>query len=524
MIRASADHRTEMDMAKGRIRIAGMGPGPVNMLPPAVMEEINGCDRVLLRTSRHPAAALFMGLMGLESFDSVYDSAESFDAAYELMAERVVAEAEAGLDVAYVVPGSPSAGEVTVGLVMRKAEALGIPVRTVQGMSFIDACCLAAGCDSLVDGIAVIGAFRLDKQWPESSTGRRAPYPIPLLIGEVYDRMMAGEVKLAIAEAYGDEHEVKVITAAGDMASMSVRNIPAYMLDRLEGLDHLTSVFVPVAADGDRARPSGWPADRIVEIMARLRGDDGCPWDRKQDLQSLRPYVLEEAYEVAEAIDEKDMDHLCEELGDLLLQVVFQARIAQEDGYFDFLDVVDAISEKLIRRHPHIFADVKADTAEKVLRNWEYIKQQEKADKAAKRGAASDGEDSPSLLDGIANALPALWYSSKMQDKAARVGFDWKSPEQAMAKVLEETEEVREALSGSKEELEEELGDLLFAVVNVARLAKVDAEAAMKKTAGKFRRRFMYIEAKVAAMGERMEDMGLERLDALWNEAKAAGI
>lgn len=511
-------------MAKGKIRIAGMGPGPANMLPPAVMDEINDCDIVFMRTSRHPASSLFSGLMNLESFDAVYESSESFDAAYEKMAARVVEEAVAGLDVAYVVPGSPSSGEVSVGLVMRKAEALGIPVRTVQGMSFIDACCLAAGCDSLVDGIAVIGAFRLDVQWPESSTGLRMPFPIPLLIGEVYDKMMAGEVKLAIAEAYGDEHEVKVITAAGDMSSMSVRKVPAYMLDRLEGLDHLTSVFVPVAEDREKARPSGWPADRIVEIMARLRGDDGCPWDRKQDLQSLRPYVLEEAYEVAEAIDEKDMDHLCEELGDLLLQVVFQARIAQEDGYFDFLDVVNSISEKLIRRHPHIFAEVEADTAEKVLRNWEYIKQQEKAEKAAKSGGASGGEEPTSLLDGIANALPALWYSSKMQDKAARVGFDWKSPEQAMAKVFEETEEVKEALSGPKEMLEEEIGDLLFAVVNVARLAKVDAEAAMKRTANKFRRRFMYIEAKVTAMGERMEDMGLERLDALWNEAKVAGI
>lgn len=516
-------------MKTGMIRIIGMGPGPRSLMAPASLDEARGCDVVFIRTLRHPAAEAFEELeLGerLVSFDALYDRSESFELAYGAMAEAVLAAGVEGKDVAFVVPGSPAAGEVAVRMIIKDAADKGIPVRTVQGMSFIDACCLAVGCDSLVDGLVVMGAFRLDEQWPKSSMGRRTPFAVPLLIGEVYDRMMAGNVKLAIADAYGDEHMIKIITAAGDMEGLSVREVPTYELDRLEGLDHLTSVFVPGKADAASVRPSAWPADRIVDIMARLRGDDGCPWDKKQDLKSLRPYVLEEAYEVAEAIDEGDMDHLCEELGDLLLQVVFQARLAQEEGHFDFTDVVDAISEKLIRRHPHIFSDVEADTAEKVLRNWEYIKQQEKAEKAQRVGAKPSGgeEGEPSLLEGIANSLPALWYSSKMQDKAARVGFDWKTAEQAMAKVHEETAEVEAVLAGPHEKLEEEIGDLLFAVVNVARLAKIDAEAAAKKTAAKFKRRFMYIEAEVALMGEKIEDMGLERLDALWNEAKAKGI
>ncbi len=516
-------------MGKGMIRIIGMGPGPRKLIAPASIDEARCCDVVFIRTLRHPASKAFeeLGLgTKLVSFDALYDKSESFELAYEAMAEAVLNEARSGKDVAYIVPGSPAAGEVAVREIIKGATELGIPVRTVQGMSFIDACCLAVGCDSLVDGLVVMGAFRLDEQWPKSSTGGRLPFAVPLLIGEVYDRMMAGLVKLAIADAYGDEHRIKIITAAGDMEGLSVREVPAYELDRLDGFDHLTSVYVPRKAEAEAARPAAWPADRIVDIMARLRGDDGCPWDKKQDLKSLRPYVLEEAYEVAEAIDEGDMDHLCEELGDLLLQVVFQARLAQEDGHFDFTDVVDAISEKLIRRHPHIFSDVEADTPEKVLRNWEYIKQQEKAAKAQKAGVkTSNGEEGePSLLEGIANSLPALWYSSKMQDKAARVGFDWKTPEQAMVKVHEEIAEVEAVLTGPHEELEEEIGDLLFAVVNVARLAKIDAEAAAKKTAAKFKRRFMYIEAEVAMLGEKIEDMGLERLDALWNEAKSKGI
>lgn len=511
-----------MSMKKGTIKVIGMGPGGAELMPPAALREAASCDRVFLRTAIHPAAEAFKSLgLGdrLSSFDGIYEGAGSFEEAYARMADEVVGEAEAGKDVAFVVPGSPASGESAVRLIAARAARMGIEVRAVQGMSFIDACCLAGGCDSLLDGLVVVGAFRLDEQWPKSSAGRRSPFPVPLLIGEVYDRMMAGEVKLAVADAYGDEHRVKVIRAAGGAQGPSVREVPAYELDRLEGLDHLTSVLVPRMEGEEAARPSAWPADRIVDIMARLRGEGGCPWDRKQDIRSLRPYVLEEAYEVAGAIDEGDMDHLCEELGDLLLQVVFQARIAQEHGAFDFNDVVESISEKLIRRHPHIFGDVDADTPEKVLRNWEYIKQQEKAAKAGEREEGAGA----SILDGIATALPALWYSSKMQDKAARVGFDWETAGQAMAKVREEAAEVEEALLQGLAKLEEELGDLIFAAVNVARLSKIDAEAALRKTADKFRRRFMYIEARALEMGERLEDMGLERLDALWNEAKSEG-
>ncbi|HOA15712.1 MAG TPA: nucleoside triphosphate pyrophosphohydrolase [Bacillota bacterium] len=508
-------------MGKGSVTIIGMGPGPVEMVTPAALKAAAESGIIFIRTMKHKAAEAFTGLgRAWEAFDSLYDGAASFEEAYGKMSDRLFEAASSGSEVAFVVPGSPASGEVAARLVAARCAESGIPVHFVHGLGFVDACCMAAGVDALVDGIIVIGAFRLDEQWPASSSGKRMPFAVPVLIGEVYDRMMAGTVKMAVAEAYGDEHPILVIDAAGDPELSRVRRMKAYELDRSDDFGPLTSVLVAKPAEPESARPASWPADRIVDIMARLRGEGGCPWDRKQTLASLRPYVLEEAYEVAGAIDEGDMAHLCEELGDLLLQVVFQARLAQEEGHFDFSDVVDSISEKLIRRHPHIFSDVEADTPEKVLRNWEYIKQQEKAEKA--EGGDEDGP--PSILSGIATALPALWYSSKMQDKAARVGFDWKTAQQAMAKVREEVEEVEEALVQYPEKLEEEIGDLIFAVVNVARLSKVDSEAALKKTADKFRRRFMYIEARALEMGEKLEDMGLDRLDGLWNEAKAQGF
>ncbi len=259
-----------------------------------------------------------------------------------------------------------------------------------------------------------------------------------------------------------------------------------------------------------------YPVDRLVEIMARLRGADGCPWDRKQTSSSLKPYVIEEAYEVVEAIDSGEQSKLREELGDLLLQIAFHCQIAGEQGAFDFNDVVDAICEKLIRRHPHVFADVEAIDAGAVLRNWERIKQKEK----------ESGSGAPaSMLDEIPGYLPALMQAAKMQDKASRVGFDWRYAEEAAAKVWEETDEFQEALaSGEHDRIQDEMGDVLFAVVNVARLLNMDAEETLRRANGRFANRFRYIERWADGRGVRLEDMTLEEMDAVWNEAKEAGL
>ncbi|HAI86930.1 MAG TPA: nucleoside triphosphate pyrophosphohydrolase [Firmicutes bacterium] len=263
---------------------------------------------------------------------------------------------------------------------------------------------------------------------------------------------------------------------------------------------------------------SAYPADRLIQIMARLRGADGCPWDRKQTSSSLKPYVIEEAYEVVEAIDGGEYSKLCEELGDLLLQIAFHCQIASERGEFNFNDVVDAICEKLIRRHPHVFADVEANDAGAVLRNWERIKQKEKEKESGSGGPAS-------ILDGVPGYLPALMQATKMQDKASRVGFDWRHAEDAASKVWEETEEFREALaSGQRDRIQDEMGDVLFAVVNVARLLDMDAEETLRRANSRFVNRFRYIERRADDEGVRLEDMTLEEMDAVWDEAKKTGL
>ncbi len=252
----------------------------------------------------------------------------------------------------------------------------------------------------------------------------------------------------------------------------------------------------------------------LVEIMARLRAPDGCPWDQKQTFDTIKPYLLEETYEVMDAIDQRNWPELTEELGDLLLQPVFFAQMAAEEGKFTIADALAAINRKLIRRHPHVFAEGDAKTADDVKRRWDEIKIEEKAEK----GQHPQGK---SILDGVPRALPALVEAEKISSKVAAVGFDWPDVSGAVDKVREETAELTAAhTERGQEEIEHELGDLLFSVVNVARLLHVDPEQALRKTNARFRRRFSHIEQQVAAGGGALERTPLERLEEFWQEAK----
>jgi ATP diphosphatase len=262
--------------------------------------------------------------------------------------------------------------------------------------------------------------------------------------------------------------------------------------------------------------------NRLLEIMAALRTPaGGCPWDLEQTFRTIAPYTLEEAYEVADAIERDDLEQLREELGDLLLQVVFHARMAEEAKAFDFADVVETLTEKLIRRHPHVFADENGETAEAVKGLWERIKAQERAEKAAKADPDRLATN-PSALDGVPLALPALSRALKLQDKAGRVGFDWNDPKAVLAKIREEADEIEAALDAGDDTAAAEVGDLLFAAVNLARHLKADPEAVLRATNAKFQRRFASIETALASRGKKPEDCGLAELDALWDAAKAA--
>lgn len=246
--------------------------------------------------------------------------------------------------------------------------------------------------------------------------------------------------------------------------------------------------------------------------MARLRAPDGCPWDREQTFDTIKPYLLEEAYEVMDSIDARDWRGLGEELGDLMLQAVFFAQMASEQNYFTIADSLDAISEKLIRRHPHVFGEGVAETAEDVKRRWDEIKAEERKQK---------GELEQTLLEKVPRSAPALVEAQQLTAKAATVGFDWENADQVVEKLHEELREMAEARrQGSREELEGELGDLLFVLVNLARVLKVDAEQALRKTNAKFRQRFRYVEQQLHQRGRPLTEASLEEMEALWQEAK----
>jgi len=254
---------------------------------------------------------------------------------------------------------------------------------------------------------------------------------------------------------------------------------------------------------------TGQRFERLVEIMARLRAPGGCPWDREQNFDTIKPYLLEETYEVLDAIDRRDWPGLADELGDLLLQSVFFAQMASEEDRFRIDDSLDAITQKLIRRHPHVFADGSAKTADDVKRRWDEIK----ADEKKSRGEAPKG-----LLEAVPRKLPALVEAQQISSKAAAVGFDWETPEQVLEKLDEELKELARArVNGSQTELEGEIGDLLFVLVNLARFLKVDPEQALRKTNAKFRKRFAHVERHANLPGATIQEM-----EALWQEAKAA--
>lgn len=245
---------------------------------------------------------------------------------------------------------------------------------------------------------------------------------------------------------------------------------------------------------------------QLVNIMEKLRGADGCPWDKEQTHESLKPYLLEEAYEVLETIDEKDFDGLKEELGDLLLQVIFHAQLAREKNHFTIIDVLETINQKLVRRHPHVFGQMEINTSEEQRIHWEHLKKQ---------------EGKSSVLDGVPKASPALLRARRVQQKASTVGFDWEETEQVWKKVTEETAELKEAIdSKNQENIEEEFGDLLFALVNLTRFIKVDPENALRLAVEKFTSRFKRVEKTMEACGKDLRDSTLEEMDAVWNRIK----
>ncbi len=499
------------------IHLVGLGPGDPASLRPQAFALLARRDLPLfLRTRRHPTlnvaplASALARRADVVAFDDEYERQDSFDATYEAIVERVLGAAQEHAEVVYAVPGHPLVGETTVARLLPRARAANIATRVIGAPSFVDACLEALG-EAVTGDLIVLDALALEPNAPVPHPALRTP-GTPLLFYQVHDRQAASLVKLVLMRAgYPDEFAVTVLRAAGVPGEETVLPVPLFALDRGEAAalcDHLASVWAPPL--GGDARPPG--LDGLVRVMARLRDPDGgCPWDREQTHVSLRPYVIEEAYEVADAIDGNDPDALCDEMGDLLLQVVFHAQLAREEGVWDIEDVCAAIVAKLVRRHPHVFGSVKVDGANEVLTNWNAIK-------AAEKG----NEQRKSVLDGIPASLPALSRALQVSRRAVGAGFEWPDTNAVLAKVDEELAELRAEIAQDAPpgKVAGELGDLLFTLVNVARWLDLDPEQALRSQMSRFEKRFRHIEERARERGVSLESLTLNEMEAFWQEAK----
>jgi len=477
---------------KQGITIVGLGPGDPKHLTLEAQQVLQEAGEVHLRTCHHPTVPSLPAGASLHFFDHLYEEKSSFAEVYDEIARQIMELGRRPGGVVYAVPGHPLVGEASVQRILDLADQQDIGVRVVEGLSFIESVLTCLGLDALA-GLQLVDATIL------AALHHPGLNPdLPALIAQLYDQSLASDVKLTLMNLYPDEHLVTLVRGAGT-DRVQVLTAPVYELDRQPDVDHLTSLYVPPLP-----RPSSLEA--FQDTIARLRAPGGCPWDREQTHQSLRPHLLEETYETLAALDADDTDALREELGDLLLQIVLQAQIAVEAGEFSLAQVIEGVDAKIKHRHPHVFGDVVVADVAGVMHNWEEIKREEKG--------------KHSLLGGVPRSLPALARAQAIQKRVARVGFDWPDAEGVIAKIAEEAAELREAQGGK--EREEELGDVLFSVVNLARWLNVDAESALRGACEQFIQRFSGMEKLCRERGLNLSELGLAEQDELWEEVKGA--
>jgi tetrapyrrole methylase family protein/MazG family protein len=538
-----------MEVSLAAITILGLGPGDAALLTRAAWELLQTTQVLYLRTAIHPTVAALPPSIELRSFDALYEAADDFGAIYERIAAELVERARQGEAVVYAVPGHPLVAEATTRRLLALAREYAIPTRIVDGLSFVEPVCSALELDPLEHGLQLIDALdlvpsaegqglRTEKATdstlsPQSSalawseiqgigpySPPLLPFPLtptrPALICQLYSHQVASHVKLSLMERYPAEHPITLVQAASLAGEEHVRQVPLHELDHQRDLDHLTCAYLPPLAPlADLRGPEG-----IVAVFARLLGPSGCPWDREQTHQSLRAALLEEAHEVLEALDADDMTALAEELGDLLGHIVSHSEMARQAGLFDLGSVYEGIAAKLIRRHPHVFGELRVSGTGEVLSNWDAIKQAERAEKGqAQRGT----------LDGIPAGLPALATAQELTRKAAKAGFDWDDLQGVWDKLHEEIGEIREVAQSAQladveraRRLEEELGDLLLIAAKLAWWLQVDAESALRTAAAKFRRRYAHVERQVLQRNLDLKALTVAEKIALWEEAKSA--
>ena len=477
-----------------KIEIIGLGAGDVNQLPFGIYKKLVHAEMVVYsRTLDHPVIESLQDEgVRFEAFDHMYEEEEQFGAVYERITNALLEQAKAVETLIYTVPGHPMLAEKTVQLLLEQTE---IEVEVMGGQNYLDNLFTSLKIDP-IEGFQFVDGT--------SFTRSQLDYRHHIIFCKVYDRFVASEVKLSLLEDLPPDYEVIIVEAAGSKQE-SITKVSLEELDHTMEISNLTSVYIPPAPDNLLHHTF----DHLREVMATLRSPDGCPWDRKQTHESLREYSIEEVYELVDAIDAGDDNNIIEELGDILMHVILHSQIGEDDGYFTIDDVIRSVTDKMIYRHPHVFSNTKVDSVVDVNRNWEELKKAEK------------GEERESVLDGIPKHLPSLAKAFKLQKKAAKVGFEWEDVSGVWEKLDEELKEVQEAIEeNTLLEMEDEFGDVLFVLANLARYYKINPELALNRANNKFRSRFTYIEEQLTKKGIDIKQASLEEMDAYWDEAK----
>jgi tetrapyrrole methylase family protein/MazG family protein len=477
------------------ITLLGLGPGNPQLLTLQAWEILNTVSEIYLRTRLHLMVDGLPSTLQVHSFDHLFETNDPLDDIYTQIVARVLMLGKRPEGIIYAVPGHPLIANTACLEILRSAREGGIPIRIVEGLSFLEPVCSALGINPLPHTAVIDGLELADAHHPFF------PPDQPVLIYQIQHSQMAARVKTTLRAVYPEDHSIQLVHGAGTDGQI-LEDLPLKMLDSSEHLGPLTTLYLP---------PLG-PAtslESFQEIVAHLRAPNGCPWDREQTHQSLRPNLLEETFELVAALDDDDPAAMVEEFGDLLLQIILHAQIASERGNFNFADIVNGIHTKIVRRHPHVFGSLDLGDAESVIKNWEKLKAEERK---------INGDDKKGLLDGVANAMPSLVQAETFQKRAARVGFDWPDIQGVLEKISEEIVEIHQSPTEAKRA--DEFGDLLFALVNWARWYNIDAESALRSTNRRFRERFSYIEKIAREQGRSMGELSLNEMDALWDEAK----
>lgn len=479
------------------ITILGLGPGDPGLLTRQAWQVLESSPEIYLRTRKHPVVDSLPDTVEIHSFDDLYETSNTFEQVYDKIVSRVLELGRRPQGVVYAVPGHPYVAEATSPEIIRRAHEEHLPVRVVEGLSFLEPIFTALETDPYPN-LALVDALELAASHVPSF-----PTSYPALIAQIHSQAVAADLKLTLTSLYPDEHPVKLVHAAGT-TRQRVENLALYEIDRSPYIGLLTVLYLP-------SLEANTSFEAFLEVVAHLRAPEGCPWDREQTHLTLRADLLEETYEALAALDAADPQGLREELGDLILLILLHTQIASDNGEFTIVDVLRGIHTKIVHRHPHVFGDIQAADAGAVLKNWERLKAEERV---------SQGKSEASLLDGVSLALPALLQAEQYQKRARHVGFDWPDVSGVRAKLDEELHEVDAAVG--QVEQSAEIGDLLFAVVNLARWYHLDAESALREANARFYKRFSSIETTARSQGRSISDLSLDEMEALWQQAKKA--